>query len=333
MSGFRPSPRRLPALFLVLLLPLVSPGTQELMLEDRAGHLFSASSSLDGYGMELLFDGDGYTGWSEGHSGAGEGTVLWVVLDPGADTLLLRNGFARNRELFAKNNRVRTLELALYRGFQPAGMVTETGPLFLVRPLSAPAALTLEDAMALQEHALPFEEALLAGRSPSAEDFRFYREQADAKGLPPDFERSDILLRMEITGVYPGNTWNDTCLTELRVFPREGFSTGDVFEEEGVLHYLGPSAPRVLYREREFLFDPFLVADDGSWCVAFRSPAEAQGRVETSCALFELPRPEPSADRRFAGALEAGRIPVDFEKRGTGLFLVFDDGSEMELRR
>ncbi len=305
---------------------------QELPMTDYAGHLFHASSSLDGYGMELLFDGDTYTGWAEGLPGTGEGVVLWTALDPGADTLLVRNGFSRSRALFYKNNRVRSMKLSLYRGFQPAGMVTEIGPLFIIRPLSSSFSITLKDSMELQEIALPFGRDLLSGQPPSDEELRFFMEYARRKGLPTELEADYLVLKMEITEVYPGSTWNDTCLTELRLFSEDDFSSAEVSGENGTLYYSSPTGRRILYRNREYLYDPFQESRDGSWCIAFKTPAAAEGRVESTFSLFRLPRPEPYRNDRFEAALDAGRIPIDFEERPEGLYLLFDDGSGIPLK-
>jgi hypothetical protein len=322
------------ALFLLLASAVIFPAAaagQELPMTDYAGHLFHASSSLDGYGMELLFDGDSYTGWAEGLPGTGEGVVLWAAFDPGSDTLLVRNGFSRSRALFYKNNRVRSMKLSLYRGFQPAGMVTEIGPLFIIRPLSSSFSITLKDTMELQEIELPFGRDLLSGQPPSDEDLRFFMDYAGRKGLPTELEADYLVLKMEITEVCPGSTWNDTCLTELRLFSEYDFSSAEVSGENGTLYYSSPTGRRILCRDREYLYDPYLVSRDGSWCIAFKTPAVAEGRVESSFSLFRLPRPEPYRNGRFEGAIDAGLIPVDFEERPEGLYLLFDDGSDLRL--
>jgi hypothetical protein len=322
------------ALFLLLASTVIFPAAaagEELLMTDYAGHFFHASSSLDGYGMELLFDGDSYTGWAEGLPGAGEGVVLWAALDPGSDTLLVRNGFSRSRALFYKNNRVRSMELSLYRGFQPAGMVTEIGPLFIILPLTSSISITLEDSMELQDIALPFERDLLSGQPPSDEELRFFTEYTRRNNLSRESEAENLILRMEITDVYPGSTWNDTCLTELRLFSEDDFSSAEVYGEEGSLFYSSPTGRRILCRDREYLYDPYLVSRDGSWCIAFKTPAVAQGRVESSFSLFRLPRPEPYRNGRFEAAIDAGLIPVDFEERPEGLYLLFDDGSDLRL--
>lgn len=315
---------------------------RQVNFSDYAAHVYRASSSLESegpyslgpYGMHLLFDGDGYTGWSEGAAGDGRGEVLWLRLDPGADTLLLRNGFARRQDLFEKNNRVRSLDLSIWGGVLPAGMVTEIGPMYVMAPETESRSLVLEDTPELREYELPFDRTVLEG--PCSISEKEFRDFARALGLPETEERRDLFLRMEITDVYPGSLWNDTCLTELRVFSEENFKATEVYTDDieaaGAIHYDTPERyRRTLYRDREFLFDPYLVSDNGRWCVAFQSPAEAGGRVETEYVLFHLPYPELHENRDFTASRAEGLLPVDFEEEGDAVYLLFDDGSRIRL--
>jgi hypothetical protein len=325
-------------------------GEKELRLLsfiDYAGHVFHATSSLESgdpyslgsYGMHLLFDGDNYTGWSEGAAGDGTGEVLWLRMDPEADTLLLKNGFARRKDLFEKNNRVKKVDLSIWSGVLPAGMVTEVGPAYVIAPETETRGLLLEDTSELREYSLPFEQPLpKAGGSIDSEEFLDF---AAARGLPEAEERRDLFLRIEITEVYPGSLWNDTCLTELRIFSKKFFRAEEDYSSElyssdtdtaGTLCYLSPEGyRRNLFRERGFLFDPYLTSEDGRWCVAFRTPAETGGRVETDYVLFRLPYPEAHKNPDFAAGLATGLIPVDFLNDEEEAVLLFDDGSRVRL--
>lgn len=342
--------KRIPILAAILLLAAggtswADGGAKELRqvnFSDYAAHVYRASSSLESegfytpgpYGMHLLFDGDGYTGWSEGVGGDGKGEVLWLRLDRGADTLLLRNGFARTKELFEKNNRVRSVDLSIWGGVLPAGMVTEIGPIYVLAPETGSRSLVLEDTPELREYKLPFDQRVLEGSCSISE--KEFRKFARTQDLPEAEERRDLFLRMEITDVYPGTLWNDTCLTELRVFSKEKFRATEVYTDDieaaGAIHYDTPERyRRTLYRDREYLFDPYLVSGDGRWCVAFQTPAEVGGRVETEYVLFHLPYPELHENRDFTASRAEGLLPVDFEEEGDAVYLLFDDGSRIRL--
>ncbi len=309
-----------------------------LLFTDYLGYTFRASSTLESsdypylgdYGMQVLFDGDQYSGWSEGAGGDGTGEVLWLEIEAGCDTLLLKNGFGRSMDLFYKNNRVASLDVSLWIGYLPAAMVTEYGPLFAVVPAGQRVSFRLEDIRDVQEHRFGFDYEAARRRGRQLEDE--FMEFAEAEDLPPAIEKTVFLLRMEITGVYPGNRWNDTCLTELRCFDSTSFAPVEMDSLEGALRYReGDGMWRFLYAERGLLFDPYLLSPDGRWCVAFTAPKNAEGRVETGYALLRLPYPELYGHEGFEAAVSSGKLPLEFEESGGGVDLVFDDGSRIRL--
>ena len=318
--------------------------TNETVLEtlhfsDYQGYIYRASSTLEAdyhheigtYGMHTLFDGNYYTGWSEGTDGSGKGTVLWVEVPENADTLLVKNGFCRTAELFKKNNRIESFEITLWSGLLPAGMVTEFGPLYVIGPVSKAATLTLKDSMDIQNIALPFNYTEAKEKQQNyVEQFDTYAAEND---LPPSIERRVYLLRMEITKVYKGSTWDDTCLTELRCFNSGSFTPASIQSREGAIIYQAYNGrDRKLYSERGTSFEPYLISDNGRWCAAIETPInQPEGRVETSYALFHLPYPERHKNSAVINALESGLMPVGFTKDGGELFIQFDDNSAVRL--
>lgn len=309
-----------------------------LLFTDYLGYTFRASSTLESsdypyigdYGMQVLFDGDQYTGWSEGAGGDGKGEALWLEIEAGSDTLLLKNGFGRSMDLFYKNNRVASLSLSLWIGYLPAAMVTEYGPLYIVADTGQQEPLRLEDKRDVQEHRLDFDYEAARRKGRQLEDE--FMEFAEEEDLPPAIEKTVFLLRMEITGVYTGNRWNDTCLTELRCFDSASFEPLEMDSIEGALRYREEDGMwRFLYAEGGLLFDPYLLSPDGRWCVAFTAPKNAEGRVETGYALLRLPYPELYEHEGFEAAVYAGKLPIEFEESGGAVDLVFDDGSRIRL--
>src|SRR6056297_1772525 len=105
---------------------------EQVAFQGLQGYNFQSSSELNDsgshqlgvYGMHTLFDGDTYTGWSEGVEGSGIGEVLWLEVPEGTDTLSLVNGFARSVNLFQKNNRVKKLKVELFYALMPEAMIT-----------------------------------------------------------------------------------------------------------------------------------------------------------------------------------------------------------------
>ncbi|MFP4114629.1 MAG: NADase-type glycan-binding domain-containing protein [Spirochaetales bacterium] len=324
--------------------PLAAQTTDEqqelyrLLFTDYLGYTFRASSTLESsdypytgdYGMQVLFDGDQYTGWSEGTDGDGTGEALWLEIEAGCDTLLLKNGFGRSMDLFSKNNRVASLDVTLWIGYLPAAMVTEHGPLYVVADTGQQESLRIEDNREVQEHRFAFDYEAAQRRGLQLEDrFMGFAVEED---LPPSIEKMVFLLRMEITGVYRGNRWNDTCLTELRCFDSASFEPVEMDSLEGALRYREENGLwRFLYTEGGLLLDPYLLSPGGRWCVAFTAPRSAEGRVETGYALLRLPYPELYEHEGFEAAVYAGKQPIEFEEDGDAVDLIFDDGSTIRL--
>jgi len=310
----------------------------QLMFTDYTWQIFRASSTLESsrypflgqYGMQALFDGDSYTGWSEGAAGDGTGEVLWLEIEEGSDTLLIKNGFSRSEDLFQKNNRVKSLSLSLWCGFLPGAMVSEYGPLYVMFPVDQHVSIGLDDTMKVQEHRFEFDFDAAGQKIREAEErFPGYAEEAD---LPSNIDKTVFLLRMEIREVYQGNKWNDTCLTELRCFNSAEFHPVEMESLNGTLRYRTSSGWWwSLYADREMLFDPYLISPDGKWCVAFMSPREAVGRAGTDYVLFHLPYPELYEHAGFEDAVYSGKLPTEFLQENGKLFLVFDDGSRIIL--
>lgn len=100
------------------------PATAGETCSNSGGYTYCASSILaPQYGFNYkpsnLVDGRLDTAWVEGKPGNGEGE--WVVVDLGGersvDGIELLNGYHKNQALFAKNNRVRGLEVSFSNGY------------------------------------------------------------------------------------------------------------------------------------------------------------------------------------------------------------------------
>ena len=136
----------------------------DMLFMDLYGQVFATSSELEAhgfgelgtYGGHTLFDGERYTGWSEGVPGYGIGESIWLRVPHGTDTLAVINGFARTESLYYRNSRIQTAEITLHHGFFPEGMITEVGPVYFVEPFDERIVLRFQDHSGLQEFSLPF---------------------------------------------------------------------------------------------------------------------------------------------------------------------------------
>ena len=81
------------------------------------------------YGAQNLFDGRTDTAWVEGHSSYGIGEWVVVEFDAARDIqgLMLRNGYAKNADIFDNNSRVDELALTFSNGEKRTVKLRDTG--------------------------------------------------------------------------------------------------------------------------------------------------------------------------------------------------------------
>jgi hypothetical protein len=189
------------------------------------------------YTPERLFDGDSGTCWVEAGPGGGIGEWILFVINRPVEGLRMTNGFARSPELYQSNNRLKTVRLSFVVGFTAPGLVTELDYyLYFLTDLKE-TEVQLQDTMApqpvdfsiaYQEHRQMVWEAL--DRFYDSYPF-FMREIEKDLGLEPNIgkeqlkQQQDLIfeafgmscLRLEILEVYPGERYDDTCLSEIEV--------------------------------------------------------------------------------------------------------------------
>ncbi len=310
----------------------------DMLFVDLEGQVFAASSELEPpdfgelgpYGPHQLFDGNTYTGWSEGVEGPGIGEVLWVRVAHNTDTLLLVNGFARTPELFRKNNRVAEIEVELYHGYFPEGMVSEIGPVYFVEPLGESTVVTPEDRIEAQRLPLRLDWSSI----PRIESYwnRTYQELSGALGIPPKAEDHSFFLRLEIRDTYEGSTWDDTCLTEVRAYNSSYFRPRRVYEDDGVIRYdTNDATGRVLARSQDRLYQLIDTDPRRRWILVFSVPTEAEGRIEGGYLLFNLPQPTPVTIPAVETAVRSGVQPTGFARGASRPTLLLDDGTDIAL--
>lgn len=189
------------------------------------------------YTPEQLFDGDPGTCWVEAAAGDGIGEWVMFAVNRPVEGLRMTNGFARSPALFQSNNRIRRLRLSFVVGFTAPGLVTELDYYLFFTTELKEAEVQLRDTLEPQpvefsvsweEHQELVWEALQ----------RFYdtyplfiRKIAEDLGMEPEIgkeqlkQNQDLIfevfgmscLRLEILEVFPGDRYDDTCLSEVGI--------------------------------------------------------------------------------------------------------------------
>jgi hypothetical protein len=216
--------------------------SQWIEFSAQSGQSLWASSSLSEtlggelhtYGPEFLFDSDLATSWVEGASDEGIGEELIILTDKAIKRVSLNNGFSRSASLYAKNNRLKKIDLSLLIGFTAPGMVSENDYyLYFLKEHAISSDLYVEDRPDTQSFdiSLSTEEQLGLYReilqSFSSENPFFLKMMLEETGLSKEEYLSDmnLMLMIELYGfyalqitikdVYKGSRYNDSCLSEI----------------------------------------------------------------------------------------------------------------------
>ncbi len=94
------------------------------------------------YGPSNLTDGDDSTAWVEGSDGQGVGDFVVLEFDTARAIrgLTIKNGYDKSRDIFAKNSRVKDIELRFSNGDSLQATLKDTPdaqPVALPRPIDA----------------------------------------------------------------------------------------------------------------------------------------------------------------------------------------------------
>jgi hypothetical protein len=198
---------------------------------DAMGTLHVVSSELDEadpfegpgkYGGHNIFDKDGSTAWVEGEDGAGVGEhILFTTGKSIPEQMVILNGYQKNQEIFAKNNRVKTIKISMFAGFMIPMDVTEIGQYFYLKQFPVEEVIELTDTYGPQKIAMPFTRVDLLefakfNQMDFIEDFADKLEQLreDCPSCPTE-PVTQFFLKLEIMDVYKGSKWDDTCISDI----------------------------------------------------------------------------------------------------------------------
>ncbi len=161
------------------------------------------------YGVAGLFDDDTTTCWAEGADDEGEGVMLYFTVSHDIDTFYIYNGYGKTANLFKLNNRVKSLEMTLYAGVFLSGHVSEVAIQYEALPYGQPQTIVLKDRLGFQPVVMPYDKESLSSFIAGAEK--------KCKAIYNDpVERIDLIIALQITDVYKGEKWNDTCISEIK---------------------------------------------------------------------------------------------------------------------
>lgn len=155
------------------------------------------------YGAPNLFDGDERTAWAEGDKGPGIGAVVVVPL-PTPAPVEIRGGYGKSPELYKQNARPRRVEVLVLGQGLPVPFAQYDAKRAI--PVLGRAEVELKDVDGWQPLALPKWGPPPASWQPGG---------PPGTVVDPAAQRPTYLA-LRILSVYPGEQFEDTCISEVR---------------------------------------------------------------------------------------------------------------------
>ncbi|NOY23422.1 MAG: hypothetical protein GXO70_07920 [Acidobacteria bacterium] len=336
--------RVLVIVFLLIALPVSASAGEKwetLMLTDCCHQLYSVSSELGApkdptkfgkYGAQNLFDRNPATCWAEGEADSGIGQKIQVAVRGIPDKIKLINGYGKSPALFAKNNRIREIQLSCYAAFFIEGHATELATELNALKFPVEKTVTIADQTVEQKINFPFDRAKIAAFLKQARA-AFFQNRSE---LAPKKVQLFLLISLKIRSVYRGNKWNDTCLSELSFSSpalHAGKTTSSITINKGgntVFVEYSDATKETLVKDTGSVFQIVEVSPDKKWVILIRMPAHpGPGRVETQYLLYniELKKPVlPDPAHPEIGAL------YGFETENHTLSLQYEDTITGEIQ-
>jgi len=165
-----------------------------------------------------LYDNNPTTAWVEGVKGYGSGQYFIADLGfklPGK--IEIRNGYQKSQSLFEKNSRVKNAKITLLVGFHMPGDVTEIAEVYTVKQIGDESVVTLKDVMGLQEIPLPADKKTAFNERVDLTR-RFKIDFSERLDQLPEYDtpmQLHYFLKFEIVDVYPGSSYDDTCISDI----------------------------------------------------------------------------------------------------------------------
>lgn len=316
---------------------------EEMTIRDDGGHLYLSSSELENrgpyvlgpYGAHNLFDGNSATCWSEGAKSDGIGESVWISVKEGTKSIVLQNGYAKNKEVFLSNNRIKEAEISILAGINIPGEVTETGSLFNTLLYKKTKTIILKDSPDSQKIAFPFKwKRLLKFKKSALRSFKkTHREKlAGVKQAP----QTALILRLKILSVYSGTKYDDTCLTaflfddhtpEAKTSPENKTKIYVNESQNAILMTDENDITETLARDTKSIFQIVDISPDKQWLIVIHMPANiSHTRVETDYQLYNT-----ELRKKIPGSIISDGIGelYGFDGNGENIFLMYADNKEM----
>jgi len=174
-------------------------------------------SSFGRYSDYHLVDNNMTTAWVEGKNDDGRGEYVCIAIgNQPMKYISIANGFQKSPDLFQKNNRIKTIKATLYLAITDASMETQVG--FTADAFAFPETMSifLEDKEGQQYIPIQTDPGRLrAFRNQKLKEYILSHYSRLSKDKTYSSLEDSYFIKFEITEVYKGSKWDDTCLSEI----------------------------------------------------------------------------------------------------------------------
>lgn len=302
--------------------------TNDQIRLNASSALQSTDNVLKGtYGAANVFDQNFSTAWVEGKKGEGIGEALFFMLPEGTTRLNIMNGYSKNKNLYYKNNRARSVKLSFYAGINPEGFVSEIAAIYKSVLYSQEFTITLADTCTVQSFPIPLS---------WDEIHTFTKETLGSYSRDFDIPPADtaVIIKLEILQVYKGSKWDDTCISEI--FFNDVFLYNPLQEKYHAVDsvYVNDAENAVVINTPqkkgiEFFNNPESVLQiietsaDNQWVIVIRMSSKPSSRHQTEYILLNTFLAETMNHRIEQVSGETVTGPFLFNYIGKDLYLEF----------
>lgn len=212
----------------------------------------------------------------------------------------------KSKDEFLKYPRPKKLRVTKLSGIHADGFVSETATVYKGLEFNDPVIIDLEDSHRIQSFEIDLTLKEIENISRLAEN-KFTQEF----GL--EIVDKCIALKIEVTDVYPGTEYQNTCISEVftgEFYESEGsLKVSDLFvndDENAILAVIVDDKEIEVYSDPASVLQLAEVSKNKKWAIIISMPAEIEGRAETEYFLIDVTKGQVLNEN--IGALSGGMM-------------------------
>ena len=264
----------------------------DISLVDTVKYVQFGVSNVDNYRYppSNLFDSKYNTCWVSGSKK--NKSTLFLKMPELKDIIInIFPGYGKSEKLYFQNARQKKIRLSVFAAINPDGYVSEIGALYKAVKFPLEQTAYLVDSFGIQSVSLDFSQK-------DIDNFKneVYLSYDSTYNIPK--AANGLILEIEVIETYPGNKYDDVCISELFFndrFISPQLQTANPVDkiylntaENALLLDNSVHQGKVVYSDTLSILQIIEVSENKKWVILISMPAEVEGRAETSYLLFDL---------------------------------------------